>query len=451
MFIRKKPLVIATTLIVSLSLNAQDADPQTDRQSMVETGIAAFNEGDYQQALTAFRQAEAAGNASLSVDYNIAVSLYRLGEYEEAERRFMDLGTESRWEVLVNYNLGLLYEAKGDQSQARQYYEMSVEQQEEEKIRELASDKLAGLEQTRNVDSSAPVDVRGAQKWQALLEVSSSVDSNASSLADELLEESGRGEDSFSQLLGYGHVYVAGEQGDGLRLYGLAFARQFDELSYLDSRVYGLGTLWQRPLFGWQSELGLSLMQTELDSRDVARQLQISSALQKRFKLGTLRFGLSWSDIAAGEDFRQIDGQRARFDISWAKRFNRVSTSLRARHEWNDRQDLRRGNAFASYSPTRNSLRGKIHWQITDSLSSYLESEYIASDYEDSNLLRDLDGSIRQMPRQNDKLSNRLGIAYEFNEHWQLSLEYEDESSDDNYSIYDYDKGLLQAALEIQL
>ncbi len=126
MFIAKKPLVIAITLIASLSLNAQDSERQPGQQTTVETGIAAFNEGDYQQALSAFRQAEAAGNASLSVDYNIAVSLYRLGEYDEAERRFIDLGQEARWETLVNYNLGLLYEARGEESQARHYYEIFV-------------------------------------------------------------------------------------------------------------------------------------------------------------------------------------------------------------------------------------------------------------------------------------------------------------------------------------
>lgn len=450
MLVKKKPLVLATTLITSLSLNAQDTAQQPAQSALVENGIATFNEGEYQQALSAFRQAEAAGNASLSVDYNIAVSLYRLGRFEEAEQRFLELGQVSRWQTLVNYNLGLLYESTGEENQARHYYELSAQQEEEEKIRELASNKLSRLNRTEPL-SSADVDVRTAQKWQALLEISSGVDSNASSLADELLEESERGEDSFSQLLAYGHGYVAGQAGDGIRLYGLAFARQFDELSYLDSRVYGLGVLWQQPLFGWQSELGASVMQTELDSQEVARQLQISSALQRHFQLGTFRFGLSWSDIAAGDNFQQIEGQRARFDISWAREFNSISTSLRVRHEWNDRQDLRRGAAFASYSPLRNSIRGKLQWQISDSLSSYMESEYIASDYEDSNLLRDLDGSVRQMPRENNRLSNRLGVAYEFDEHWQLSLEYEDEVSDDNYSLYDYDKERLQAALEIQL
>ena len=440
---RIKPWLALATAVASLTLTAQEQTP-------VQRGISAFDAGDYQLALDLFEQAEAGGNEALSVDYNIAVSLYRLGRHVESERRFRQLEGLPEWEILVNYNLGLVLEAQGRRSEARPYFERAAAQDEQEKIRELANNKLSTLDRTARVTDELAVSAAATKSWAAQVELTGGVDSNASSLADSLLEQSDRGEDSFSQLLLYGHVYATGESGDGLRLYGLGFNRRFADLDYLNSRVIGLGAVWEQAIWGWRSELGVSLLATTLDDRDVADQSQIRGALWRRFSTGSYKIGLSYSDINAGSGFPQIDGDRYRAELSWSKRFGSLEPELRFRQEWNNRRDLSRGGGFASYSPIRASLQGKLGFRFDDHWRTYLEAEYIDSDYRDSNRLRDVDGQVKTAPRENRKLRLTTGLSYRFGSHWRAELEYQFEDSDDAFELYSYDKNRVQASIVSQ-
>lgn len=440
MRLRKKPWLMLATALASLTLAAQEESP-------VQRGIGAFNAADYQLALELFERAETLGNEALSVDYNIAVSLYRLGRYDESERRFRRLEDLPEWEVLVNYNLGLVLEAQGRRAEARAYFERAAAQDEQEKIRTLASNQLSAMNRYTTVADEVEVDSATAKPWAAQIEVTGGTDSNATSLADALLEQSGRGEDSFSQLLLYGHFYASGDSRDGLRLYGLGFSRRFSELDYLDSRMIGLGAVWERPFRGWQSELGLNVMSTDLNGRDVAEQTQLRATLWRRFSPGTINLGLSYSDIGAGTDFVQIEGDRYRAEITWSKRFDALDTSLRYRHEWNNRRDLSRGGGFASYSPIRAGIEGKLQLRAGARWRTYLEAEYIDSDYRDTNRLRDIDGQIKTASRENRRLTLTTGLSYRFGRRLRAELEYQFQESDDNFDLYTFDKYRVQASI----
>lgn len=443
MQLRKKQMLALAVAAASLSLAAQTPTPAA-------RGITAFNSGDYEQALTLFHEAEQAGNDSQSVDYNIAVSLYRLGQFEDAKQRFLELAGEANWEVLVSYNLGLVCEAQGELDCAREYFTASANQQEHAKIRQLAINKLNNLNTTRQVTDAVVVESRSGKSWAGLIEVAGGVDSNASSLADGLLDQSDRGEDNFSQAMLYGHFYPLGKPRDGLRLYGLAYAKAFESLGYLDSRVLGLGAVWEQPLWGWQSELGLALLGTELDGETVADQLEVRSSFSKHFPLGTLKFAATYADFSAGEAFQQIDGDRYRLELSWARRFSEVTTSLRYRHDWNNRADLSRGGGYASYSPIRSSIQGKLDWDISSKWEVFLEGEYIESSYRDRNRLRDLNGAVKEARRENRKVILSSGLAFRPAQNWKTELEYRLEESDDVFQLYNYDKNRVQASLQWQ-
>lgn len=440
---RKRSVWYLVMAIASLSVSAQNLSP-------AQQGITAFNNGNYDQALSLFQQAENNGNTSQSVDYNIAVSLYRLGRLEEAEQRFLQLNDVRQWQVLVNYNLGLVYEAQGQQDTARRYFQLSVDQTEHEKIQQLANNKLSAMNRSEEIVASVDVNTNSAKSWAAIAQLTSGIDSNASSLADDLLEDSSRGEDSFSQLLLYGHVYAKGTRNDGLRLYGLGFAKRFNELEFLNSQVLGIGAYWEKPLLGWQSEIGFSLMGTQLNAEKVADQWQVQGSLWKRFRPGTIKLGLSYSDFSAGDAFPQIEGDRARAEFTWAKRFDALTTSLLYRHEWNNRQDLQRGGGFASYSPTRESVRARLDWRVSNKFSTRFEAESITSNYQDMNVLRDLDGEVKQALRDNHKLRLSTSLTYRISPKWRAELEYRYEDTEDEFELYTYDKNLLQASLQFQ-
>ncbi len=439
--------LLALSVLLAISpLKAQD--------NLNQRGIFAFNNGDYETALEIFEEIEANGNATESTQYNIAVSLYRLGRYEDSRRRFVELQDEPQWRELVNYNLGLVMEAMGEEDRALSYYRSAADQSQHEKIRSLARLKIDSLNQddTRQQTPVAGVQIQNdvAKDWAALVKLSGGVNSNATSLADDLIDETSNTEDTFAEILLYGHKYLIGNQRDGLRLYGLAFDRAYEEFRYLDSRIAGVGMVYEKPFAGFDTEMGVRYTQTRLVSETVANQLQLNLGISKRLSVGTFSLDYFASDFDAGKSFQQIDGTQQRIEVDWSKRWNDVNFRLRYRHETNDREDLSRGAAFASYSPDRDSLRGEFRWQISNRVSSKLYYEITDSDYQQTNTLRDSDGTVRSQIRENEKQQAGVTFNYQINSHWRLSADVRHTDADDNYKLYSYDQKVAAIGIEWQ-
>src|SRR3989338_855471 len=109
-FRRTLGISVLLATIPVLAQNSSQNSNQNGNQSAAgsSAGIEAFNQGNYEQALGLFEAAERAGDQSDSLDYNIAVSLYRLGRYEEAKERFLLLVDKPEWQGLVRHNPGLV-------------------------------------------------------------------------------------------------------------------------------------------------------------------------------------------------------------------------------------------------------------------------------------------------------------------------------------------------------
>ena len=407
-------------------------------------GIDAFNSGDYQAALAAFEQAEQSGNASDSLQYNIAVSLYRLGRYEEARARFETLVAKSQWQVLVHYNLGLVAQASGERAQAIDYFRLSTQQQENERVRTLAQAKLNTLQATTPQSTSVVQDKR----LTALLSLTGGEDSNATSLADDLLESSSNASDYFHELLLYSQWQATGSQRNGLRVYALGFDRAFNTFDNLDSRVLGVGSVYSKPLGQYQLEGGLRMTQTSLNGKEVADQLQLSLGVSRQFAMGTVNVNLSAAQFNAAERFEQIDGDQQAIEFGWAKKFGDLSVRSRYRVEQNERQNLQRAGAFASYSPQRHSLRMEMRWQTSQALSTGIVAEYIDSQYDRENRMRDLDGSVKQQQRENTQTKLNVDVSYRLSSQWRLKTQYQYTQQRDNYALYDYDKHRVLGSIE---
>lgn len=446
-----RKVLSVSVLLATIPVLAQTTQNAAATTAVSNEGIAAFNQGNYQQALEFFEQAERAGGQSDSLDYNIAVSLYRLGRYEEAKERFNALVDKPEWQVLVRYNLGLVAEAQQDRAMAIQYYRLSAQQQENERVTGLAQQKLNALEQqSAGISAANPVTVASPSRWAGLISVTAGQDSNASSLADDLLESTNSAEDYFQELLVYGHAQLTGRQGNGFRIYGLGFHRAFNEFDHLDSQVLGIGGVYEKPVGNYLFEGGLRATTTTLDSRDVADQWQISTGLSRRFDLGTVNTSYAYSQFNAGKDFAQIDGDQHVVELGWRKQFGDVNLRSRYRYETNARDDLQRDGAFASYSPDRHGIRLEARWQATQALSTGLIAEHIHSRYDGDNRLRDTDGQIREEQRINKQSKLTADIAYRFNRNWRAKAEYQYTDQRDNFDIYAYDKHRVLGTVEFQ-
>lgn len=426
-----------STLIYLFVLLSPAALSAAAEQPPAQQGADAFKRGAYGEALEYFTRAEQAGNRSESVDYNIAVCLYRLQRFKEARVRFVRLSALPKWRDLAHYNLGLVEEAAGNRAEAEKWYNLAAQGQTE-KLRLLAVRKLARPE-------AAPA---AGRDWMGLLGFSFGRDSNAASLADEM--QAGGGADNYSEWLAYAQTYLDGRAGAGLKLYALGFDRGHQEFSSLDSQVAGLGLVKEFPWRNHAAETGLRLTRTLVDSELVADQLQATLGLSRALGAGTFSLKYQPSRYFSGDRYSQIDGWQQRLEAGWKRRFDVWTLETRYRFELNDRDDLRRGDSFASYSPRRNGLLGKLDRRLGGALDLNLALEYIRSRYDGENRLRDTDGVLRRRTRDNEQLRFAAGLGYHWNRNLRLKGEYEHIDTEDNFDLYAYDKNRINAALEYQ-
>jgi hypothetical protein len=411
-------------------------------------GIAAFKAGNYQQALVHFQQAERSGSSSDSLDYNIAVSLYRLGRFNEAKERFRTIADKPDWQVLVRYNLGLVAEAQNDRAEAIQLFRLSVQQQVNERVAALAQQKLNSFA-TQNPGPALAVNAT-PKRWASLISLSGGTDSNASSLADDLLDSRNSAEDSFHELLLYGHYQIVGRQGDGMRIYALGFDRSFTMFEHINSRVLGVGATYEKPIGSFLFETGLRATSTTLDTRDVATQSQFNIGVSRQFAIGNLKANIAVSQFDASDEFAQIDGDQQLTELTWRKQFGSVSLRGRYRFETNSRENLTRANAFSSYSPDRQGLLLETRWQASKNLNFTLSAEQIDSSHDEANRLRDTDGKIREEMRETTQSKWTVDASYRFNRHVRAKVEYQYTDQRDNFDIYAYDKDRVMGSIELQ-
>lgn len=440
MKIQSKRIFAIAILTAAIAAQAQDSN------SNPNPGISAFNEGRYDEALTQFEQQEREGMSTDALQYNIAVSLYRLQRYDQAKARFLNLVDKAQWRVLVQYNLGLLAQAQGEREEALRYFRAGTQQQENERVATLAQSKLAELE---NVASAASPPTT-AKRFSSVISLSAGDDSNATSLANDLLDTNSNASDTFHELLLYGQYQISGTSRDGFNVYGLGFDRAFNEFSRLDSRVIGAGLGFAKPVGNYQFETGLRLTRTSLDSEEVADQTQVSLGVSRQWSFGTLNLDLRASRFGAAAPYQQIDGDQQQLELGWRKRLGDFTFKTRYRYEENDRQDLQRGGAFASYSPTRHALRAEMRWQASATLSTGFAAEYIDSQYDGVNRLREVDGSIKQAQRQGEQRRLSADIAYRLSANWLLRAQYQLTDQRDNFDIYQYDKHRVLGSVEFQ-
>lgn len=410
----------------------------------MQQGIAAFNNADYEQALNLFQEAQRRGNDTPALQYNIAVSLFRLGRHDDARAMFNALPQEPRWSPLVLYNLGLIEEAEGDQSGALAYFRQAEAQQEETRISTAASRKIAALEsrirETAGPEATPPV---------SLLSLTAGSDSNAASLADEFVQSSSRQEDTFAEILGYTQHYLTGRRLDGVKAYGLLFSRQFADFDHLNSVVGGVGIAWEKPLFGYETETELRYTHTRLDGDKVADQARLKLGAAHEVEFGRLETEYYFSQFSAGSRFEQIEGTQNRLDVTWSRRLNPLTLSLRYRFEDNDRDNLSRSNgAYSSYSPRRNQILAQLDWRITDQWSTGVSYEYIDDVYDGINVLRDTDGQVKRQRRERTIDRYSVDMDYRFNRNWLLRTRYERTDVDDVFDLYTYDKYRVSGAVE---
>lgn len=116
-----RPILALLSTLSTLMLGPQ-VSAQPDGQSLLYEGNALFRSGLHRAALLRYREASAQGLDSALLHYNLGVTHYELGDYDDAERAFLRARQDASLATLATYNLGLTYRASDREAEAGQAF-----------------------------------------------------------------------------------------------------------------------------------------------------------------------------------------------------------------------------------------------------------------------------------------------------------------------------------------
>jgi tetratricopeptide (TPR) repeat protein len=125
------------------ALTAAQVAAQTSGEALMREANHLFRSKAYGAALARYHEAEKAGLSSPLLDYNIGLTCYRLGKYDDAvaylERAYGDDGLAS----LAAYNLGLAERAAGHADEAARWFDVAATRGSGTPLEKLARQSLA--------------------------------------------------------------------------------------------------------------------------------------------------------------------------------------------------------------------------------------------------------------------------------------------------------------------
>jgi tetratricopeptide (TPR) repeat protein len=416
-------------------------------QSSFQEGTAAFRNAQYSEALEAFLQAEREGDRSPTLTYNTAVTYYKLGRYPEAASAFERLLTNPEWRDLARFHLALVAEKRGNHDAARDAYEALVESSQSEKLRKLADSRLAKLPAHEQIIETAPAD-----RFTAVLNMSSGIDDNAFSLQDAIQLDSGAGQDSFNEYFAWAQYYLSGSAADGWRVHGFGYRRAYQDFESLDIDARSIGLSRHMQHGRWQSEMGVANIATDLDGDELTSQNKLLLRFQRPVGNGNwLSVSYAPSNHSGGDLFAHLDGWQHVAEAEWRFPGQTVSFDLGYRFESNDRDDLLTDNEFFSYSPTRHTVGAGLDWRLSSSWQISLAADYRSSDYDGINRLVDTDGVYKEAQRQADQTKLQIKALWQITPSLRLSGQLESTNNDENFDTYSYDKRETSFSIEYLL
>lgn len=448
-------------LALASPLPAGAADTSNNYQQQQQSALAAFKRGDYAEALRGFDQVyllgKRQGQASASLAYNRAVCLFKLQRLTEAQAAFGELaqrhltGDQQQWTELAHYNLALIAQSQGNSALARAEFRLLAQSATNARLKLLAERQLAAADAAQTTATSAgkSASPRPATKSSALLlSLALTSDDNAGGFADELASELTQAGDTYLTALAYGHNYLSGQAGSGVKLYGLAQKRSYQRFSSFDTQVLGAGADSEFKYADWNLSLGGRWLNTQVDGAALYRQLSLLGKAGRGLAGGRLDLSYSGSHFSAGDNYGYLDGWQHQLRTSWTRKAGAWQFSPSLGWEANSRSDKRTDTQFFSYSPQFFSLGLGLKYNLGSAWQVYAQGDLTRARYAGTNKMKDLGDQEKQQQRDYTRTNLLLGARYLVSRHWQLKGEYSHIASDDTFALYSYDKQLLNLKLD---
>ncbi len=393
-----------------------------ENQADFDKGIAAFEKGDHQSALSYFLRAESIGLDSSALHFNLGVCYFKLKQYPQAEHQFVLTATDPRMAQLAHYNLGLTAQRVGNQEQAVTWYQLAAAATQDAKLTTLAKYRLQQLKTTQALP---------AKQIIAGATIAYGHDNNVNLIASDSPSHQS---DNYSEALVYANLPVM----DRLIFNGYAYLQDYSRVNTADfnqlSASLGYKTNWG----GWsllpeagieKSNLGGNSYQSILDFKISARR----NVSADSHVLLRLRYNDINSDNAL---YNYLQGSRLQGRIEYWQPTIFGKMRMRYELETNNRQNT----STVNYSPTRHDLRLRLEQTVELNWKFREELQYRQSHYAEA----------AGITRKDDRKILALQAMRKLTRHTSLGLRYGHTNNDSSISTDTYSRNDYQVFLDFE-
>lgn len=419
--------MLAAFLFLAVGMPAPAPAAESGRYYFDE-GVSHFRNDELRAALQAFQRARDAGMDTPKLRFNLALTHYKLRNYERAETAFEDLTGTPGFGAMAHYHLGLIAERRGRNGQAADRYEQARELAETDALRRLAE---AGLDRTRGVRETSIYAFAGG-----------GLDDNPSLLND--IDRGDTDSDSYLELFGY----ASHQRGAGI-FDASVFLRRYDNTSRTNTALLSGSAGRETALAGGTLQYRGEVVAIRVD--DARLQEEYTGRLDWERALGGSRYldaRLTATRVQADDRYDFLTGWRYRARLRGSGRLGHGWWRAGYRLEWNDREDIEEPDAFFSRSPIRHRLRLEAGQPLPGPFSLQARLGYRHSRYQDADRFRNADGSATQKRRTEDRLSARMSTRWRVTKRWSALLEYELRDNSSSFESFEYQRNTLLLGLE---
>lgn len=393
-----------------------------------DEGVSHFRNDELRKALGAFQRARDAGMDTPKLHFNMALTHYKLRNYDRAETALESLADTSGFDAMARYHLGLIAERRGRDAEAARRYQQARDRADTDALRRLTE---AGLGRTRSIRETSVYAFAGG-----------GFDGNPS-----LLNDINRGDtdsDGYLELFGY----ASHRRGAGI-FDASAFLRRYDSTRRANTALLSGSAGRQTAFAGGTLQYRGELAAIRID--DERLQEEYTGRLDWQRALGGSRYldaRLAATRVQADDSYDFLTGWRYRARLRTSGRLGRGWWRTGYRIEFNDRDDLEEPEAFFSRSPIRHRLRLEVGQPLPGPFSLEARLAYRHSRYRDADRFSNTDGSTTEKRRTEDRLSARLGTRWRFGRNWSALLEYEYRDNNSSFDSFAYQRNTLLLGLE---
>lgn len=409
-------------------------------QDYFKAGIQASTQGNDADALQQFMKAEKMGLSTPSLKYNMAVSYYRLQQYESARKIFLKLTDVPAFEQVAYFNLGLVANKQKDERAAIRWFQRAYRDVSNKKIRRLAEVAL------KRLGVSAKKTWRFDPTWTGFISSSLAHDSNVALVNDSLLGVTNQS-DTVVDLTASAGRWLKGGISHGVRMLLGANLQRYSKLSQNDYSQLSARVLRYDRLSDWKMRIGGSWDEIYFNGSEYQRivsadvrgwkTLSKENRLQLRFKLSRIQ--------ATDALFDYLDGWRYQLRAGLQQRYGQDRVRYYYQLETNNRRDRSVGTVdpFISYSPMRHTLRATGWWGLSDKWRARLDARYRYSRYNDPN---ELAGSIF-VRREDNQVRLSARVSRKLDRRWETDVQYIFTNNDSSIDRKSYDRSVVKAGV----